>query len=333
MNDLEQKYIDDKLRPEELADLRKHLSESTDDDVAATLEEVWTGDIDTSAIGQDRLGGVKERIDEAIRRTKGVAGTTGRGKNHSRGAALAWAHAAAAAVILFFISAAIYLYTGRDDSYGDQISFATGKGEKASLTLPDGTEVALGYDSRLAYNPSEFNRKGRHVNLSGEAYFDVAKAHGSPFTISNDRIEVKVVGTRFNLQVRRNRPFARLTLDEGSVLFTSVKTGRTASVTPGSTATLDYASGGITVEPSDAVGDMKSWMNGELDFKNEPLNHVLLSLEEAYGISVKTQGGIIADSFTGTLPTGNVVEALRILGQAYGLDYSIDGNAVTLRAR
>lgn len=189
-------------------------------------------------------------------------------------------------MLLFFISAAIYLYTGRGDSYGDQISFATGKGEKASLTLPDGTEVALGYDSRLAYNPSEFNRKGRHVNLSGEAYFDVAKAHGSPFTISNDRIEVKVVGTRFNLQVRRNRPFARLTLDEGGVLFTSVKTGRTASVTPGSTATLDYAS-----------------------------------------------GGIIADSFTGTLPTGNVVEALRILGQAYGLDYSIDGNAVTLRAR
>lgn len=333
MNDLERKYIDDELTKEELPALREHLAESTDDDVAATLEEVWNGDIDSSGIRQDRLDGIKERIDNTLGLSPQGQEATGQAGGHGRMVARRWLHGAAAAVLLFFISATIYLYFNRADTYYDPITFTTGKGERAVLTLPDGTKVTLGYDSRLAYTPSGFSPTGRRVTLSGEAYFDVAKAGDSPFIVSDDNLEVKVLGTKFDLQLRRNRPFARLTLDEGGVLLTSVKTGQSASISPGNTATLDYASGGITVRASDTVGDMKAWMDGVLNFKNEPFIHVLRSLEEAYDISIKTSGSIIADSFTGTLPTSNIAEAIRILGTAYGLRFSIDGTTVTLSTR
>jgi ferric-dicitrate binding protein FerR (iron transport regulator) len=75
----------------------------------------------------------------------------------------------------------------------------TNPGARSRLTLPDGTAVVLNADSRLTYN-EDFSGDSREIQLSGEAYFDVAKDPHHPFLIHTKTIDIKVLGTAFNVR-------------------------------------------------------------------------------------------------------------------------------------
>jgi transmembrane sensor len=76
---------------------------------------------------------------------------------------------------------------------------STKAGSKSKIQLPDGTQVWLNADSKLEYNEN-FNVKLREVKLSGEAFFDVVKNKDKPFVIHTSQMDVKVLGTAFNVR-------------------------------------------------------------------------------------------------------------------------------------
>lgn len=122
------------------------------------------------------------------------------------------------------IGSFIYFKPGKENaiaSVTEEISsVATKNGNRTKLVLPDGTQVWLNAGSNLNYNNSAFNKELREVSLDGEAYFDVTKNEAKPFIIHTKKMDVRVVGTAFNVRSYNDERTAEASLIRGSIEVT-----------------------------------------------------------------------------------------------------------------
>ena len=210
--------------------------------------------------------------------------------------------------------------------------FRTDAGGRATLVLPDGTSVVLNERSRLSYSPADFNSTSRRVSFEGEAFFSVAKDSLHPFSIRAEGLDVRVVGTKFNLFARKGVALSRLSLEEGKVLFTSLASHRQTAVWPGQVAVLDKQTGRISVEQKpEEVNDATAWQRNELVFRNATLRHVIAVMETTYGVKFRFSGRLnMDDIFTGTLPSNNLGEGLEIIRHSYHVRAEQRNGVVTI---
>ena len=124
-------------------------------------------------------------------------------------------------------------------------------GKDYTVLLSDGSQVNINADSRLEY-PSKFEGKERRVKLQGEAYFSVAKDPAHPFYVETDQMELRVTGTKFNVNTYGGKA-TRVTLIEGSVWLKNKKNGREATLKPGDEVTV-LADGDIAHSTVDVDG-------------------------------------------------------------------------------
>ena len=124
--------------------------------------------------------------------------------------------------------------------------FAVAQGHTDSLTLPDNSRVWLNAGSHLIY-PRSFDGRIRKVFLSGEAYFDVAKDAGHPFIIKAGDVQVRVLGTQFNVTSYENMESVSVCLVEGSVSMDIDGDGlkRNILLIPGDVVRYDTLSGAV----------------------------------------------------------------------------------------
>ena len=125
-----------------------------------------------------------------------------------------------------------------------------GMGERREIVLPDSTHVWLNAGTKLIY-PKQFNRSMRQVYLSGEMFADVRRDEDRPFIVSADRLEVKVLGTQFNLKSYQEDAKSEVSLVRGKV-----SVGIKAS----------EMNGKLTLEPGDILRFNKT--NNHIDFLN-----------------------------------------------------------------
>lgn len=321
MDELEQKYRNDKLNPDELKRLREEVNSMSDDRLEDSLREAWES-AEASPSDADRLDELKVRIGQQLFPSHRVI-------------PLYWKvlRIVAAVLLPLFMIATVYLY--QENTVLSQKDFVatTGKGEQVTISLPDGTQVTLNAESRLSYNLSNFNSDERRVVFDGEGYFRVAKNPSSPFSISAKGLKVSVLGTTFNLRARSADATAELSLEEGSVRFQSLKTGQGVILSPNQTAILDQIHGTVTVEESSYTTDASAWRRGELAFRNVPFAEVLKELEEAYHVSIAIETEKIDyqdDLFTGVLSRTNINEALEVIEHSYHLKATLKDGKITL---
>ena len=119
-----------------------------------------------------------------------------------------------------------------------QISVTTHLGERARVTLPDGTNVWLNACSNLEYKKRVWRRK-REVGLSGEGYFEVEAKKRSPFIVSNNTSSIEVLGTKFNVKCNSDEDFITTSLLEGSVLFAEEYNNLKVKLKPGEEIVYD----------------------------------------------------------------------------------------------
>ncbi|HEX6846694.1 MAG TPA: FecR family protein, partial [Chitinophagaceae bacterium] len=126
----------------------------------------------------------------------------------------------------FFLlaSCAIYLFTQTSDAKlpPEQAisSIVTKNGNRSKVVLPDGSHVWLNAGSSLDYNISVFNKNSREVTLNGEAYFDVTKNPEKPFIIHTKKMDIKVIGTAFNIRSYNDEKTAEASLIKGTLEVT-----------------------------------------------------------------------------------------------------------------
>ncbi|MDR6781565.1 FecR family protein [Pedobacter africanus] len=167
-----------------------------------------------------------------------------------------------------------------------QLTAATPRGGTYQVTLPDGTQVWLNAASKLVF-PSRFNGRERKVQLSGEAYFEVAKrgAH-MPFIVVSKNQEVEVLGTHFNISSYPDENSMKTTLLEGRVLVKNTLSDEQHSIIlkPGQQAVVGSGSGIKVTEADPELAT--AWKNGLFYFKDADLKTILRTFSRWYDIDV-----------------------------------------------
>ena len=197
---------------------------------------------------------------------------------------------------------------------------STPRGMDYKVILADGSEVWLNAESRIEF-PANFQGNERRVKLLGEAYFKVARNEKSPFIVSTDQMDVKVLGTEFNLKSYANEA-AHVTLVKGSVEVGSTK------LTPGQDAWYDKE-GNLKVVDID-VYDVIQWKDGFFYFNDKSLVTVLRELGRWYNLGVifRNANAMNHKVHFSALREGTIEEALSSLNGLRKVKITLQGNNI-----
>jgi ferric-dicitrate binding protein FerR (iron transport regulator) len=324
MKNLYSKYINNQLTAAELEELRKNNLSKHVMELEEAMHEEWNSDEDYSQISDDVVVGIKNKLDKAIDKER-------RTIIPLYYKVLGWA-----AVILFplFILSTLHIYKEHAQAVSEEMIVETAIGEKATITLPDGTLVTLNSNSRLSYIPKVYNKNNRLISFSGEAYFNVAKDMKRPFMIDARGLKVEVLGTKFNLLVRKKDKNAELFLESGKVLFISLLKNKSVVLSPNQKLTMSQITGEISVRSG--IDNMASaWRRDEMIFRNAPFETVVKAIENVYGVRIlmnyKTDS---LDVFTGTLVTNDLNSVLEVIEATNNLKAKKINNIISIcRAR
>ncbi|HTI11010.1 MAG TPA: FecR domain-containing protein [Puia sp.] len=192
-------------------------------------------------------------------------------------------------------------------------TLSTGKGKQFQVTLPDGTKVWLNSSSSLSY-PTSFTGGQRQVEMTGEAYFEVAHDAKKPFIVKADKEDITVLGTNFNINAYADEPALKATLLEGSVRVSN--TSGKVLITPGQQASVLHNTTRISTV-SVNVEDVIAWKNGYFNFDNVDLQTVMRQLARWYDVEVKYSGPVPSwGDFKGEIGRNlSLAQVLKILGQ------------------
>ncbi len=321
MKNLLQKYIDNRLSTYELLELQKSINASTDEELEAHLHEVWKNETGKH-IDSEIITALKKEIDAKNAR-----------KQWSQRYFMRKTMRVAAIIAVPLFAVFMYFLIDRlpTQAASDMI-VSVGAGERVSIVLPDGTKANLNAETTLSYNVNDFNRKLREIALGGEAYFEVARNEKIPFVIKTKHMDVKVLGTTFNLQARDEETTTELNLIEGKVSLTSCSTNQNVVLYANQRAVLDKRTGNIKVikaEPEVSTG----WLSGELVFHATPIRKVFKEIERSYGVTIQIDKNemLYNDLFTGTFSARNLNETLEILKMHYHFNYTIVGKQVAIK--
>lgn len=177
-------------------------------------------------------------------------------------------------------------------------TMSTPKGRQFQLVLADGTKVWLNAASSIRY-PTVFSNTERKVEITGEAYFEVARNTAAPFRVKiNEQTEIEVLGTHFNINSYDNEESINTTLLEGSVKVKNV--AGNIVLKPGQQARVNGEEK-IKVLNDVNVEKVMAWKNGVFDFTDATLHEVMRQLERWYDIDVVYEKGIPKLEFFGKM--------------------------------
>ncbi len=200
------------------------------------------------------------------------------------------------------------------------------RGGQYVIILSDGTKVWLNAASSLKF-PSAFAKTERLVEITGEAYFEVAKDKIRPFIVKTTTQSIEVLGTHFNINAYDDEPAVATTLLEGSVKLLSLANGKTQLLKPGQQARFNNDFKVSAIDTEVAV----DWKNGNFRFAKEDIQSIMRKLARWYDVDVLFQGKITDEGFIGTIPRSKNIEvvlnALKLTGL---LNYKISGKQVTI---
>lgn len=207
------------------------------------------------------------------------------------------------------------------------ITIQANAGMRTHFNLPDGTLVYLNSGTTLSYL-WPYEEKERQVAVAGEAYFEVIPDPERPFVVSvrNDRMRVKVLGTKFNVQAYPEEDQVQTTLVSGSVDIEVVKEGKVIGKTllnPSDKAVYDAVKEKMNIYSVNTDYET-SWKDGRLIFKNMPLPQVLKKLSYFYNVKFDVRDEII-DSycFTGIFQDKQLSQVLDYLKITSQIEYEI----------
>ncbi|WP_082489245.1 FecR family protein [Dyadobacter sp. Leaf189] len=216
----------------------------------------------------------------------------------------------------------ILVYNAKADERTGTISMntlSTPKGGQYQVRLPDGSKVWLNASSSIRF-PSAFAASERKVEITGEAYFEVAKDKRKPFIVKFNQSEVLVLGTSFNIMAYPEEGASKTTLVEGSVDIKNV--GQNARLKPGQQAAI-LVTGQIKTKYT-PVEEAVAWKNGEFYFQDASVEEVMRQLSRWYDVRINYNGKIPLKQFTGRVSRqvslSEIVGMLRYAGVNCKLD-------------
>ena len=262
-----------------------------------------------------------------------------------------------AATLLITVAVAGFMLLGRgsngEKNTAKENEVSTRRGSRTRVQLPDGSVVMLNAGSKLTYN-KDFGKVQREVTLTGEGFFDVQKMKGKPFIIHTASLDIKVLGTVFNVKAYPEDSQTETSLVHGRVEVTMPDRPNNKIILSDNEKLLVYnnrknitgsdrpdlqkekhlplvALKQLTYQQDDTVAVETSWAFNKLSFKDELFSDVARKMERWYDVSFEFENTGKQDLLVyGSFTTETLQEALEALVFSFGFNYKIAGKKVTI---
>lgn len=210
---------------------------------------------------------------------------------------------------------------------------STPRGGQYQVNLPDGSKVWLNAASSLRF-PSAFTEKERRVELTGEAYFEIAalaKKDGPgkvPFIVAVDgKQEVEVLGTQFNVMAYHDESSVNTTLIEGSVKVSSPQTNFSKMIAPGQQVQLNQQ-GRLVVNKNADLEDVLAWRKGRFHFEGADIEQVMRQIARWYDVEVVFHGKPKKLFHGGISRNVDVSKVFKMLENTGAVQFRIEGRKI-----
>ena len=226
------------------------------------------------------------------------------------------------------------VYTGKDTSSVEEEVYNTirvPRGAEFNVTLDDGTKVWLNSESSIRF-PVAFLGEERRIWVSGEVFAEVAEDAGRPFIMNTGKIDIKVLGTKFNVRAYSDEECIMTTLVEGAVQVDD-SSGEVAVLSPSEQLVYDKASGRNDVRKVD-VELFVSWKDGVYLFESQRLEDIMTLISKWYDVEVFYQNAGVKDIiFSGRLKRyENAETLLNVFESLGGVRFTVQGKTVVVEA-
>ena len=198
-----------------------------------------------------------------------------------------------AAVFAITVACGTYFYKSKIRKIGEAMNtIKVPAGQRANLTLPDGTNVWLNARSEMCY-PAAFTGNKREITLDGEAYFEVTHNDDKPFVVQTNKCNVEVLGTKFNVEAYSDSEDFCTSLMDGSVRV-SDKGNPSESLVLAPNQQVSWINGHLQSKPI-ADFDPFRWKEGLICFKSMHFKELMSRFEKCYGIHIIIENPKLAD--------------------------------------
>lgn len=319
--DILERFVNgEKLNIQELRKLKNLFAgEAHRAEINLWLENNWqtTGSDDLEI----RFDNLKIRVQQSVTSKKGIYRRLSGYSNY-------YQRIAAVLFVPLILGMAFYWFS-KPDTLNLYMAEAP-MGQKAKIELADGSIVWLNSGSKIRYS-SDFNQKNRNLELDGEAFFEVKKNTGNPFIVHTSLLDVKVTGTRFNVNAYSDEPIVETSLVEGKVNVLTNHGAKNYPLVPGKVLTYSKSTHEIStrhLNEEAAIG----WKENRLIFINDDFSRLARKIEKWYNVKVVyNQEQFKYHKLTVKLLEGEQLnKLLEIIESAMGAKCTIDGNTIQI---
>ena len=362
------KFLSDSLSPEEESDLYQYVMDDRfKDEILSWIHQQWNRELQLQRDLSDEamLAIIKEKIETEQSRIPSGQKAAIIPKAEAKYLKLRKVFRYAALFLIAFgLSWTIQKMALNSDGHvtdqktvAQYIEVLVPYGSKTKVLLPDSSSVWLNAGARLKY-PKDFDDDTRELFLQGEGFFDVIKDSQRPFIVHSNGVNIKVLGTKFNLMANADDNFIETTLVEGALEILELKgedRKNNMVLKPGQKLTLYKESNQYSVNniqdttalflPEETTEPVKiknanllenanielvtAWTENKLVFAKEPFSDVKIKLERWYGVTIEVNDPEIYDyHFTGAFKKQTFEQAMFALSQAASCKFVVDKNRV-----
>lgn len=327
------KYLNNKCTETELNEVLRWINFDSENGEFEKLGfEDWNSFQETSEQGEDeKFMAMFDEIQKRISQRNQI-NTIKEGNTLTLSVLTAWLTKAAAILLIPVLAFLFYTLTENRNTSNlytklatDSIEVIAPMGSRTVVQLSDGSVVHLNYGSKIKY-PQFFCGNTRDVALSGEGYFEVSHNPKKPFIVKTEKLNIKAVGTAFNVLAYPENIIIETTLVNGKVVLdkaTEAGTGKFIGVMiPGQHVGYNINTGALTSVKGN-IEKYISWKDGKLIFEDTPIIEVTERLSRMFNVDFEIKDNVKDYIYTVTLRDESLTQILDLITIATPVNYKM----------
>ena len=240
--------------------------------------------------------------------------------------------AAAAAAVAVILLAGGVTTVSLSKRLAQPLTVITHLGERSQVVLPDGTKVWLNSASSVEYVAPFFSRE-RRVKMDGEAYFEVQHDAQAPFVVSTNGLDIKVLGTRFNIRNDDNDHRITTVLLEGAVkAYASGREQASVRLHPAQQLVFDTRTHAMRLTDCPSAERSINWIDGRFCFEHDTFAEIVAELKRYYNVDVRFMDDALrSERFSGDFRVEDgIYHIMSVLQLTYKFTYKVVGNDIEI---
>lgn len=232
--------------------------------------------------------------------------------------------------ILLLIITFVYFLVPGSSSPVMTSKFETGMGERKQYILPDGSTVILNSNSSFSFNEG-FGKDDRQIEMTGDAFFKVAKNPSKHFIVKSNGFSTTAIGTSFYVHAGTSSADYRVDLLEGKVKLEKIISGETSYLKAGEKALWTNTISSFTKQKYDTVS-LNKWIKGILTFNNMPVEDAFTELENWYSVKIEDRrSNPEVISINGDYVNAPLEDVLKIICFSLSCSYHFENNKIIIQ--